>query len=127
MTPLWIRANLPSLLTCGWAFASVTAPWVAHRGCPIPVVPPRRSLEVSSTSRSTRPAFLTTVRPPPRALGRRDPGGVVAAVLKALEGLQEDGRCLAFPDVAYDAAHGWWWLGVWWRRFCLAKWASTIE
>ncbi len=60
MTPLWIRANLPSLLRWGWALASVTPPWVAQRVWPIPVVPVNCRGAMAFAMTSTRPAFLTT-------------------------------------------------------------------
>ena len=31
MIPLWMTAILPAQSTCGWALASVGAPWVAQR------------------------------------------------------------------------------------------------
>ena len=39
MMPLWITATRPSAGECGWALRSVGPPWVAHRVCPMPVVP----------------------------------------------------------------------------------------
>ena len=64
MTPLWTRAIFPSLLTWGWAFASVTPPWVAQRVCPTPTVPDRLSRPASCARFSTRPVRRTTEIPP---------------------------------------------------------------
>ncbi len=35
LSTMWMR---PSVSRCGWAFSTVTRPWVAQRVCPMPVV-----------------------------------------------------------------------------------------
>jgi hypothetical protein len=82
MTPLWMRANLPSLLTWGWALASVTPPWVAQLVCPRPTVPVRRTLAASLARFSTRPDLLDDLDP--AVLDNGEPRGVISAVFKAL-------------------------------------------
>src|SRR6476660_9173729 len=64
MMPLWTTAIRPLRSVCGWALRSLGAPWVAHRVCPIPVVP-LTGRPASSFSRfSIRPAFLATCNVP---------------------------------------------------------------
>jgi hypothetical protein len=38
-------------------------------------------------------------------VGDRDPGGIVAAIFEPVQPLHQDRRCVAFADIADDAAH----------------------
>ena len=68
MMPLCTTAIRPVASVCGWALRSLGAPWVAHRVCPIPVVP-LTVRPASSLSRfSIRPAFLATCNVPSRSM-----------------------------------------------------------
>jgi len=58
MMPLWTTAIRPDVLVCGCAFWSFGAPCVAHRVCPIPVLPAMERLASSLSRFSMRPAFL---------------------------------------------------------------------
>ena len=59
MIPLWMTASSSWSARCGWAFASVGPPWVAHRVCPMPVVPSGSGWSTrSSRSTASLPAFL---------------------------------------------------------------------
>ena len=87
----------------GCAFASVTPPCVAQRVCPSPVVAlepfePARCLQVSE--RADRADVLEAA-----LLEERDPGRVVAAVLEALEPLDEQRLALPRTDVSDYPAH----------------------
>ena len=64
---MWI---LSSQSPCGWAFSSVTRPWVAQRVCPRPIVAgfaatatePASPLEECSSTAARRFARLPTAR-----------------------------------------------------------------
>ncbi len=87
--PLWITATVPVQSTCGCALASVGAPWVAQRVCPIAVVAggPARPGAAPPAPRASRP--LATVRPPsstatpaesyPRYSSRRRPSTTIGS------------------------------------------------
>ena len=62
--PLCTTAIEPSALTCGWALASVGAPWVAHRVCPMPSLPPGRFGSTASSWASLPAALCTRTAPP---------------------------------------------------------------
>ena len=97
---------------CGWAFSSVTRPWVAQRVWATPVVaggaatatpPPlvvlgdRRAQvgEVADRAHAVDPAVLD----------HRDPGRVIAAVLELLEAGDQQVAAGAPADVSDDSAH----------------------
>jgi hypothetical protein len=88
MMPLWTTLIRPSSLLCGWAFSSVAGPWVAHRVCPMPILPADPAENLGA----------------PRAQDR-DPGRVVSPVLQPGQALDQDGRGVLVADVADDSAH----------------------
>ena len=96
-------ANLPSLLTCGWALASVTPPWVAQRVWLIPVVPVSRCC-AASLARIVHPADLLDHLERVVVLDR-EAGGIIAAVFEAFQALEQDGGRLLFADITDDATH----------------------
>src|ERR1700738_409797 len=106
MIPLCTTAKRPVQSMCGCAFASEGRPWVAQRVWPRPVVPcsasplRRRAAKLAS--------FPSALDPGGRAVGvdRRDPAGVVPAVLEPGEGIHDDRDAVALADVTDDAAHG---------------------
>ena len=57
--PLCTTAIDPSALTWGCALASLGAPWVAHRVCPMPIFPPSR-FGSAAWSLASFPSFLYT-------------------------------------------------------------------
>ncbi len=105
MMPLCTSATRPVAPRWGWALASVGAPWVAQRVCPIPVVDGGSGSSASAFSRlASLPARLRHAMP---AVGDQgDPGGVVAAVLQPPQALDDDVLRLLVADVPHDAAHG---------------------
>ena len=62
MMPLCTTVIRPSSLVCGCAFSSVAGPWVAHRVCPMPILPDSRRGSEASRSR-TRPTLRNTWAP----------------------------------------------------------------
>ncbi len=68
MMPLWMTAIRPSVERCGCALRSVGPPWVAHRVCPMPVLPsaiPGAGSSASAFSRlASLPARLAVSRSP---------------------------------------------------------------
>ena len=62
--PLCTTAIEPSALVCGWALASLGAPWVAHRVCPMPSLPPSRFGRTASSWESLPAALWTRTVPP---------------------------------------------------------------
>ncbi|GAP54620.1 hypothetical protein AHiyo6_11850 [Arthrobacter sp. Hiyo6] len=59
--PLCMTASRSSSARCGWAFASVGAPCVAQRVCPIPTAAAGNgSVSTSAERFASRPAFLRT-------------------------------------------------------------------
>ena len=104
MMPLWTTATRPDASVCGWALRSFGAPCVAHRVCPMPVVP------------GIVPAgeFLVEVLDPARLLGdlqravvadHGDARRVVSAVLQPAQAFDDDVEGLPRTDVSHDAAH----------------------
>ena len=90
--------------TCGWAFGSVTPPWVAQRVWAMPTMP----CEVLGLAHG---AFHLGHAPdaahaPDRPVQHRDARRIVAAVLEALQALGEDGHDVTAGDGADDSAHG---------------------
>ena len=104
MIPLWMTVISPVQSWWGWALRSFGRPWVAQRvwarpiaACGRPVGD--RRLEVGQLAGPLLDEQVAGV------VDQRDPGRVVAAVLEALEALDEDGPGLARSRVADDAAH----------------------
>ena len=62
MMPLWTTCTGPAV--CGWAFAVVAAPWVAHRVCPIPVDPGAGFSETTLISSESLPTALRRMAVP---------------------------------------------------------------
>ena len=96
-------ANFSSLLICGWAFASVTPPCVAHRVWPMPVVPGDflgggaldQALDAAGLLGDVEAAVVQD----------RDASGVIAAIFETFQALKNDGRCFLFSDISDDSAH----------------------
>ena len=104
MIPLWMTVISPVQSWCGWALRSFGRPWVAQRvwarpiaACGRPVGD--RRLEVGQLAGLLLDEQVAVV------VDQRDAGRVVAAVLEALEALDEDGARLPRTRVADDAAH----------------------
>ncbi len=107
---MWIR---PTSSLCGWAFSSVTRPWVAQRVWARPIVASVSATATAPSSRRSATAALRFARLPDRADGVDPPvieqgetGGVVSAVLELLEA--RDQQVAAWPPahISDDAAHG---------------------
>ena len=107
MMPLWMRASLPSSPRCGCALRSVGPPCVAQRVWPMPVAPSLHggALEVVGEHlRACRPAC--GCRMLPVCVDDGDAGGVVAAVLEALEAAEQHLDAVVVADVSHDSTHG---------------------
>ena len=105
MIPLWMTTTRPEASRCGWAFSSEGRPCVAQRVWPMPVRPGER---LGLDARRQVPELPLAPRHADEAVVAEDgdAGRVVAAVLEALQAVDEDRRRLARTDVPDDAAHG---------------------
>src|SRR5664280_989030 len=96
-------ANLPSLLTCGWAFASVTPP----------VGGPARVADSGVAGQAALQGLGDEVVDAAGLLDHlervvmldRKARGIIAAVLESLQTFEQNCRCLLFADVADDSTH----------------------
>ena len=90
---------------CGWAFCSVTWPWVAQRvadaGGAVQVAVARGHSVAQAGEVAHR--VDTAHR---AVLDQREEGGVIPAVLQTLQSLQQQVAAIARPDVSDDPAHG---------------------
>jgi hypothetical protein len=107
--PLWITATRPSAERCGCALRSFGAPWVAHRVCPIPVMPCVRvaptPVSASAFSRlASLPArFSASSAPPPSRMA--DAGRVVPAVLEPAQPVDHDVQRRTAAGVPHNPTH----------------------
>ena len=107
MMPLWTTATSPVQSRMGCAFVSVGWPWVAHRVWPMPGRHRVRAVFDHFAQVLERTGAGGGPGPPQRPVGLHGhAGGVVAAVLEALEALEQDAQHLAAAGCSDDAAHG---------------------
>ena len=102
MMPLWTTASLS--VACGWALVSFGLPWVAQRVWPMPMAP--ESGACGQLRSRLRELALGAAALEPAVLERGDAGGIVAAVFKPLQRLDDLRRDRRLADDSDDAAHG---------------------
>ncbi len=106
MMPLWMTATRPRVSRCGWALRSVGPPWVAHRVCPMPVVPGSfRSCSAMLFSRLISWPALRATPSEPSGAWIATPGRVVPAVLHPAQTVQHQRQRLLRTDISDDSAH----------------------
>ena len=102
--PLCTTTIEPVQSVWGWAFSSDGRPWVAQRVCPIPTGPSMgRSRSMFSRFRIL-PALRRTWSTPSEMTAIA--GRVVAAILEALQPIEDDAGRALVTDVADDPTHG---------------------
>ena len=104
MMPLWMTVISPVQSRCGWALRSFGRPWVAQRVWARPIAACGVRSAMAVWRLTSLPARFST-NSVARVVDERDAGRVVAAVLEALEPLDEDRARLPGTRVADDAAH----------------------
>ena len=106
MIPLWMTVISPVQSRWGWALRSLGRPWVAQRVWARPIAACGVRSAMAVWRLASLPARFSTNRSA-AVVDEGDPRRVVAAVLEALEALDQDRAGLAGTRVADDAAHEW--------------------
>ncbi len=113
MMPLWTTATRPALSRCGWALASVGAPWVAQRVWPMPVVAGGQRAARPAPSPGWPACRPSSRRPARRRRARRRPAESYPRYSSRLQPGDHDVEGGLGADVTHDSAHGGQLKGVW--------------
>ena len=104
MIPLWMTVMSPVQSWCGWAFRSFGRPCVAQRVWASPIAACGIRSAIAVVRLDSLPGALLDEQVA-GLVDEGDPGRVVAAVLEALEPLDQDRARFTGAGVADDAAH----------------------